>query len=267
MIPSNRTLYSSADEWLEALQADELWQRKKEAMEAAYQTDRASCMEHYRTEAEEDFPSNDNFILSCWNNTEHDVRRAIQEIWEETSISLPRLKTYAMGMLKLDWIAKKAESDIQLAKKKEEQSQRSIFVPSVNEERIKNALMRFWLVKPTPDADAPRKGELFQLSYEWICAYKLFLDLEWLANTDRAAFCRQIQQWIDSMRTGRIKPCSEMSFKKLPAYIKDYPGSLWKADGERRTPQEKQKLRVLIYIYKKLVEEFTDAKYKLHFYP
>lgn len=255
--------YTSADVWYEAVVNDYCWQNKKARMEADLKEHGATVIDSIRNNAKKNLEEATS-VYYFWDLT-HDVQDTVREVWEE-KFTLAWLKAQVIYLLVLQWVDKTileiSDPKTKVQKEEEEEIQICIFRPDLDTGKLKLGIQQIWNKTYDFNKNAPKQWELLEHGNEWICFYKLFIDLDWLVITDRSAFCKQMQKWFGVVKRGKLLPCKEENLRKLDAYIKDVPGNCWKVDSKRYQGQI-TKLEELIFIYSELKKEFTDEKYGL----
>lgn len=254
--------YASADVWYEAVVNDYCWLNRKARMEADLKENGVTILDSYRNNAKDNLEKATP-LFYFWDLT-HSVQDTVREVWEER-FTLGWLKAQVIYLLTLQWVddAILNITDPKPKRQKvEEEFQICIFSPDLDTNKLKLGIHAIWNKPCEFEKGAPKEWELLEYGNEWICFYKLFLDLGWLANPDRSAFCLQMQKWFGLVKRGRLQPCKEENLKKLDPYIKDVAGKNWNVN-DRRYQGQITKLQEKIFIYSELKKEFTYEKYGL----
>lgn len=99
MISNDRAKYSSAEDWLEALRHDELWQSMLQKLRKASVADvgilRDDAIGKIRT---------DDTIYGYWDSYCHQTENVVREVWQKPGLSLFHLKNQVIGMLTIEWL-------------------------------------------------------------------------------------------------------------------------------------------------------------------
>ena len=103
MITNNRTDYSSADEWLEALKQDDAWLGKLQKLQESTtaELNRERDIAHKKM--------GDYLLFGHWDTYNHNVLKVVQELWD-AGLSLSNLKNKTIGMLTLEYLKQKTET-------------------------------------------------------------------------------------------------------------------------------------------------------------
>ena len=109
MMSSNRSDYASAIEWLTALKQDEAWLGQQQRLLASEATD----VSIHREDAIRRIGHGETFEF--WEIYGHQVAPVIKEVWGIAELSLPKLKIQAIGMLSMEWLEQKADTNKQSA--------------------------------------------------------------------------------------------------------------------------------------------------------
>ncbi|WP_028902892.1 MULTISPECIES: hypothetical protein [unclassified Prevotella] len=124
MMSSNRSDYKSASEWLSALLHDEAWLTQQERLQSATT---AETIVH-REDAIRRIGIGETYEF--WEIYDHQVEKAVSEVWEIAELSLPKLKIQTIGMLSMAWLEQHSNSEVKSevkktsAKKKPEKPQK-----------------------------------------------------------------------------------------------------------------------------------------------
>ena len=98
---SNRRNYASPAEWLRTVRQDDAWLGMKEQLETSTDADIAV----HREDAARRIGS--GMVNEYWKihrNKANRVELVVTEVWELESLTLPKLKLQAIGMLTMEWI-------------------------------------------------------------------------------------------------------------------------------------------------------------------
>ena len=97
----NRRNYASPAEWLRIVRQDDAWLGMKEQLETSTDADIAM----HREDAARRIGS--GLVNEYWmihRNKANRVELVVTEVWELESLTLPKLKLQAIGMLTMEWI-------------------------------------------------------------------------------------------------------------------------------------------------------------------
>lgn len=109
MMSSNRADYASASVWLDKLRKDEAWLSQQQRLMASETSD----VSIHREDAIRRIGRGDTFEF--WEIYGHQVEKVVTEVWEMAELSLPKLKIQAIGMLSMEWLEQKADTNKQSA--------------------------------------------------------------------------------------------------------------------------------------------------------
>ena len=98
MMSSNRSDYKSASEWLSALLHDEAWLTQQERLQSATT---AETIVH-REDAIRRIGIGETYEF--WEIYDHQVEKAVSEVWDIAALTLPKLKIQTIGMLSMEWL-------------------------------------------------------------------------------------------------------------------------------------------------------------------
>lgn len=118
MITNNRTDYSSADEWLEALKQDDAWlgklQKLQESTPAELNRERDIAY----------IKMGEQLLYGHWDTYNNNVEKVVQELWD-AGLSLSNLKNMTIGMLILEYLEQNTDISIQVSIKQKRSSSKS----------------------------------------------------------------------------------------------------------------------------------------------
>ena len=106
MMSSNRSDYKSASEWLSALLHDEAWLTQQERLQSATT---AETIVH-REDAIRRIGIGETYEF--WEIYDHQVEKAVSEVWEIAELSLPKLKIQTIGMLSMEWLEQHTDAQL-----------------------------------------------------------------------------------------------------------------------------------------------------------
>ena len=109
MMSSNRADYASASVWLDKLRKDEAWLSQQQRLMASETSD----VSIHREDAIRRIGRGETFEF--WEIYGHQVEKVVTEVWEMAELSLPKLKIQAIGMLSMEWLEQKADTNKQSA--------------------------------------------------------------------------------------------------------------------------------------------------------
>lgn len=109
MMSSNRADYASASVWLDKLRKDEAWLSQQQRLMASETSD----VSIHREDAIRRIGRGDTFEF--WEIYGHQVEKVVTEVWEIADLTLPKLKIQAIGMLSMEWLEQKADTNKQSA--------------------------------------------------------------------------------------------------------------------------------------------------------
>ena len=109
MMSSNRADYASASVWLDKLRKDEAWLSQQQRLMASETSD----VSIHREDAIRRIGRGETFEF--WEIYGHQVEKVVTEVWEIADLTLPKLKIQAIGMLSMEWLEQKADTNKQSA--------------------------------------------------------------------------------------------------------------------------------------------------------
>ena len=106
MMSSNRSDYKSASEWLSALLHDEAWLTQQERLQSATT---AETIVH-REDAIRRIGIGETYEF--WEIYDHQVEKAVSEVWDIAALTLPKLKIQTIGMLSMAWLEQHTDAQL-----------------------------------------------------------------------------------------------------------------------------------------------------------
>lgn len=106
MMSSNRSDYKSASEWLSTLIHDEAWLTQQQQL----QSSTAAEANVHRDAAIRRIGIGETYEF--WEIHNHQVEKAVSEVWEIAELSLPKLKIQTIGMLSMEWLEQHTDAQL-----------------------------------------------------------------------------------------------------------------------------------------------------------
>lgn len=106
MMSSNRSDYKSASEWLSTLIHDEAWLTQQQQL----QSSTAADANVHRDAAIRRIGIGETYEF--WEIHNHQVEKAVREVWEIAELSLPKLKIQTIGMLSMEWLEQHTDAQL-----------------------------------------------------------------------------------------------------------------------------------------------------------
>ncbi len=106
MMSSNRSDYKSASEWLSTLIHDEAWLTQQQQL----QSSTAADTNVHRDAAIRRIGIGETYEF--WEIHNHQVEKAVREVWEIAELSLPKLKIQTIGMLSMEWLEQHTDAQL-----------------------------------------------------------------------------------------------------------------------------------------------------------
>ena len=100
MISYNRGDFDSASQWLEALRHDDAWLSQLQQLQEAAPEELSKHHQIANKRIEE------GVLGDFWYFYKHQVEKVVEELWETSELTLPKLKTQAIWMLTIEWLEK-----------------------------------------------------------------------------------------------------------------------------------------------------------------
>ena len=254
--------YQNSDELILTVQNDEAWQNYQMKLEEIYARMGLDGCAEQRELAIHGIGKGE--FYQHWEYTMHDIKKTLYPFWEEMIYSMTTLVALIRNMLTINWFEQKEmmeRSQQPEPRVVNKDAEETIFIDQINTALVRDKIEELW-TKTSVDfkPGAAVQGELLKLQNEWICFYKVFLELEWLKDTRRSAFVSQMHQWFGTKKKDRLLPCHEESLKRLDSYVKKTPAKVWDVNANSYRGQIK-KLKELIFIYKYLLKKFQNGNF------
>lgn len=101
LMKSKRTDYASSAEWLADVKKNDFWLSELQALQNSTPDDLSNIRERAVRKLGR------GLTFEFWDS-KHDVARVVELVWEEDSLSLPKLMMQTIGMLMLEWLEQHA---------------------------------------------------------------------------------------------------------------------------------------------------------------
>ena len=171
MISYNRGDFDSASQWLEALRHDDAWLSQLQQLQEAAPEELSKHHQIANRRIEEGASGD------FWYFYKHQVEKVVEELWETSELTLPKLKTQAIWMLTIEWLEKEQKCVIDnrkeiVAKLKSifynDETEASSFLSEIQGMKAKQITDRVnQLVRQRVISEMSRKRELWLVLHDY----------------------------------------------------------------------------------------------------